>query len=310
MTAQTTPFKEIHFTGGRFDETAGWLDVDAASELQSYRKLVIAIAGEKWRQEHPGRERLPAGFADEFSIGITGEIGSGSCVVAIERRQSDGTQLPMADFFSEAALVIDETLLALHDDAPFPDGLTTSVLPMFAKWGKSLHHGESIVLGRNNGRSPTLNAAIRERLLARIPRNEPYLDDVNLTGEVRAADLNDQTGGSFRIRLDNGDIVPGVFGADQESIITEALHIHAKIHLRITGQGRFAPSGQLQRILHVDSHERVPAGETPFDETAPSVLDIFGEIHRPMPEGAFDEMPADLSVNLKHYLYGWPKEGE
>ena len=181
---------------------------------------------------------------------------------------------------------------------------------MLARWGKSLHHGESIVLGRNNGRSPTLNAAILERLLVRMPRNEPYLDDVNLTGEVRAADLNDQTGGSFRIRLDNGDTVPGVFGADQESIITEALHIHAKIHLRITGQGRFAPSGQLQRILHVDSHERVPAGETSFDETAPSVLDIFGEIHRSMPEGAFDEMPTDLSVNLKHYLYGWPKEGE
>lgn len=49
-------------------------------------------------------------------------------------------------------------------------------------------------------------------------------------------------------------------------------------------------------------------GKIAFDETAPSILEIFDEIHRNAPEGAFDELPTDLSANLKHYLYGFPKE--
>ena len=47
-----------------------------------------------------------------------------------------------------------------------------------------------------------------------------------------------------------------------------------------------------------------------FDETAPSILEMFDRIHRNAPEGAFDELPTDLSANLKHYLYGFPKDDE
>lgn len=41
-----------------------------------------------------------------------------------------------------------------------------------------------------------------------------------------------------------------------------------------------------------------------------SILEIFDKIHQSMPEGAFDELPKDGAANLKHYLYGWPKEDE
>lgn len=310
MPSQTEHFREIHFTGGRFAETAGWLDVDVVGELQFYRKLVIAVAGENWRQENSGRERLPSGFAGSFGLGIAGEIGAGSCSVLTVRRRPDEKQLPMDDYFDNAARIIDETLLAVRDETPFPQGMTASVLPMFGKWCKSLHEGESIVLGTRNGHSPTFNAVIRERLIARIPRNEPYIDDVDLTGEVRAADLGDQVGGSFRIRLDTGNSIGGVFSDEQEASITAALRDHSEVRIRVAGQGRFDPSGQIQRILHVEHHEVVRAGQVQFDDTAPSILDIFDEIHRSMPEGAFDEFPPDGAQNYKHYLYGWPKEDE
>ena len=308
MPSQIDPFREIHFTGGRFTETAGWLDVDVAGELQFYRKLVVAVASENWRQD--SGQRLPSGFAGSFGLGIAGEIGSGSCSVLTVRRRPDGTQLPMDDYFDDAARIIDETLLAVRDDAPFPQGMTTAVLPMFGKWCKSLHEGESIVLGARNGHSPTFDAVIRERLIARTPRNEPYIDDVDLTGEVRAADLGNQAGGSFRIRLDTGNSINGVFTDEQEASITAALRDHSEVRLRIAGQGRFDPSGQIQRILHVEHHEVVPTGQVPFDETAQSILELFDEIHRSMPENAFDDFPTDGARNYKHYLYGWPKEDE
>ena len=49
-------------------------------------------------------------------------------------------------------------------------------------------------------------------------------------------------------------------------------------------------------------------GEPTSGNAGQSILEMFDEIHRSMPEGAFDELPTDLSANLKHYLYGWPKE--
>ena len=43
---------------------------------------------------------------------------------------------------------------------------------------------------------------------------------------------------------------------------------------------------------------------------AAAILKMFEAIHESMPEGTLDELPTDLSVNFKHYLYGWPKEVE
>ena len=42
---------------------------------------------------------------------------------------------------------------------------------------------------------------------------------------------------------------------------------------------------------------------------APSILEIFAEIHARMPADAFDGRPTDGAQNYKHYLYGHPKEG-
>jgi len=316
MPAQTTPFKEIRFTGGRFGETIGWLDVDVLSELQFYRKLILTVAGERWRQQNPGRERLPKGFADSFRLGISA-VGAGSAVAVMQRVMPSDTQLPLpvTDDFTAAAQIIDDTLQAVRDGEQFPAGLATAILPMFLRWGKTLRPDESMVFGGNE-RAPAFNAAIRGKLLERIPGNEPYIDELDLTGEVRAAELNNKSSGSFRIRLDSGDSVPGDFTDEQETSIIEALHDHSEVRLRFSGQGRFEPSGRLQRIIRIDSHEAISVGKTPFGDAAQpvdgagAVLKMFDEIHRSMPEDAFDGFPTDASANLKHYLYGWPKEAE
>ena len=54
--------------------------------------------------------------------------------------------------------------------------------------------------------------------------------------------------------------------------------------------------------------DEASAVKTPPGNAGQSILEMFDEIHRAMPEGAFDEFPVDGAVNLKHYLYGWPKE--
>ena len=66
-----------------------------------------------------------------------------------------------------------------------------------------------------------------------------------------------------------------------------------------------------QHVVEPDAvnDEAQPGGASPGD-AGQSILEMFDEIHRSMPEGALDALPTDLSANLKHYLYGWPKETE
>ena len=72
--------------------------------------------------------------------------------------------------------------------------------------------------------------------------------------------------------------------------------------------GEFLPgTADLQKIKQPLNAEPPPGKPRPGN-AGQSILEMFDEIHRSMPEGALDALPTDLSANLKHYLYGWPKE--
>jgi len=301
------PFREIAFVGGRFDEAAGLLDLDVLNELRVYRKIVVETAKGLWRQGNRDRRKLPSGFEDGLRLGISGEIGEGSVRVSIARAPS-ATVLDIPDAFDNAADIIDETLVALHDDKSFPKGMTSPTLREFEKWGKSLTDRESIVLGAPGGQGVAFNAKIRERLTDRLPK--PYFDTLDLTGEVRAADLGNKAGGSFRINLDyHRDAVYGRFTDEQEATITEALNSHDNVRLKFLGRCEFSPNGEMRRITEIHDCEIVRE-EDSVDPDPASILRIFDEIHKSTPESAWANMPTDGARNYKHYLYGFPKEGE
>lgn len=63
-----------------------------------------------------------------------------------------------------------------------------------------------------------------------------------------------------------------------------------------------------QHDAESEAADEAPVVKTPSGNAGQSILEMFDEIHRSMPEGAFGDLPTDGSINLKHYLYGWPKE--
>lgn len=72
--------------------------------------------------------------------------------------------------------------------------------------------------------------------------------------------------------------------------------------------GEFLPGMEDSRnVKQLASAEPRPSQPTPGN-AGQSILEMFDGIHRSMPDGALDALPTDLSANLKHYLYGWPKE--
>src|SRR5438067_4379291 len=88
---------------------------------------------------------------------------------------------------------------------------------------------------------------------------------VDLTGEIRAADLDDRT---FVLRLADGTRVRGKFSRAQETIITGALREHARRRVHLRGSGEYQRNGKLKRLVSVKQLRVKPAREKRFDKTA------------------------------------------
>ena len=46
----------------------------------------------------------------------------------------------------------------------------------------------------------------------------------------------------------------------------------------------------------------------PYDAEAPPIEDVLAELAAEVPEEDWNRLPADLTDNLDHYLYGTPRE--
>lgn len=300
---------KLHLVGGRFEKFGGLLEFDVLDELVTYKILLVEIAKEQWRRRNPDRKNLPPGFEKGIRLAFR-EIGSGSCVIPIERviEFEDGA-LPLEpppDEVDEAARIVDGTLRAAERDQRFPDGLSKRVVPLFSDWGKTLQEDEAIELEGNgpDGRA-RFNAAIRERILSRVTMK--YEDQVTLTGEVRGANLRTSDGGSFAVHLDDGSTVEGSFAPEQEAVITEALYRHNDMRIRIKGTAEFEPTGRMKKIVALDQVSPAPLHETRDPRSRP-IWEVAIELGKSVPEEEWDKLPRDAARNLDHYIYGTPKE--
>ena len=79
--------------------------------------------------------------------------------------------------------------------------------------------------------------------------------DVELIGEVRGTDLDDQ---QFSLRLENGRKILCRFGSEQDALIFEALTDHAGRRLHLTGAALVSEDGTLSEIVHVSRLEVLP----------------------------------------------------
>jgi hypothetical protein len=127
---------------------------------------------------------------------------------------------------------------------------------------------------------------------------------VNVTGEIRAADLDH---GTFILRLSDGTRVRGTFSPVQEEVITGALREHASRRLHLRGRGEFQRGGKLKRIVSVKHLSVKSTREKPYNATAKPIWEIAKEIGAQIPAEEWARVPTDLARNLDHYLYGAAK---
>jgi hypothetical protein len=293
-------FRELRFGGGRFESAAGWLDLDVVQELSAYKRLVVELAKEQWRRANPGRTRLARGFEEGIRLGFR-EIKPGSCIIPLERSwvADPSDSLNPRDEVDAAAAIVEATLSAAENDAPFPDGLPARLVPLFSDWGRCLGEGESIHVGPPGAPSVRFDAAIRRRILgARRGRHE---DVVELVGEIRGVELAPGGGGQFQVRARGGSELGGCFDAGMEDTMTRALHQRNELHARIAGRAEFDSDGRLHRITRVDSIVLEEPGAAAYDQSVPPIWESLMMLGESVPETEWGRVPDDLAENHEEY---------
>jgi len=295
----------LRFKGTRFNDRA--LDAAALEDVQRYLRLIEEMAKELWRAEHPERERLPAGFEEQNRTYLR-QIQRGSAVAVIEARVDDKGQTEFLDRDAETLLSAAElghtTYAALVRNKPLPERLPKRLVNDFAELGKSL--GNDDVL--------EIKAATRKLYVAYRPQYrdrwgafavKPYESRLTQVGEIFEADVKH---GRFQVWTERGGALPASFKPEQEAFITSALKDHNSVRVRVAGRGEYTADGKPVRFIEVTGLTIEPREPLLFDPNAPSIEEEIEEIWKDMPASEWSKVPADLSDNLDHYLYGAPKK--
>lgn len=296
----------IKFTGPSFEDHG--LELDVLNELLQYKKILIETAKELWRKNNPDRERIPKGFENSIRIKFY-ELCEGSTAVPLYREPEEQVSQMTFDFFPEDELeqaveMLENSIELTQEDKPLPDDFPRNIIQLFENLGKSLGEKDSIQLkAPKRARQAEFTPGVKAQLINMVDRT--YEDVVDISGEVRLADLD---GYNFTIRLENGDKIPGKFETEQEPIITAALKDHDTVKLKFKGMGQFSQKDAvLKRVTKVNEVEIIPNDTNNYDEKARPFWEMVSDVGMQITEKEWEKIPADLSKDLDHYLYGSPR---
>jgi len=296
---------QLRFKGERFRDHA--LDLSAVTELRQFQRIVAETAKALWRAANPDRERLPAHFEDRTRLCLR-RIDEGSTVAPLEVWVEDEGQPGLWD--AEAKEVKEAVALArdvfdhLDRDLPLPDRFPKELIAEYEEWGKTLEPTEEVEFEpvETQRRPARVNSRTRERL-TRF-REAPHSSIVEITGRVLEADVHQQR---FQVWVDERTAVVATFNPDQEELVTSALKDHRSLRILVRGTADVSAQGRLIRFTAV---EHIRLLSEPSEETnpeAPAIEDVLADLASGVPEGEWRKLPADLTDNLDHYLYGTPK---
>ncbi len=271
-----SPFANLIFRGTRFFDAL--MPLEALPELAAYRDLVLAIAKSIYQSTNPERQRLPKGFESGFRL-VLEKVEAGSAVPNIARLVSEATAIPSAeingpDLFDLARDKLQQAIESVSRGIP-PE-LTADILFRFNAFGRTLHDEESIVVAPPGQREGAVyNREVRRKLILLAQRS--YEDEVDLVGEVRAADKDLE---GFVLRTAEGlkvEVrVPPLF----MPFALKSLNGTATV--RVRGTGLFDAAGTLQRVLmatDVGAAEETDSAQfkscsIPVEEQIRSLLDL------------------------------------
>lgn len=297
---------QLRFKGERFRDHA--LDLTALTELRQFQKIVAETAKVLWRAANPDRERLPAHFEDRTRLCLR-RIESGSAVTPLEVWVEDEGQAELWDAepkeVKEAVALARDVFDHLERDLPLPDRFPKELIPEYEEWGRTLDSSEEIELDpfESHRQAARVNRRTRERLTRFL--EGPHISTVEITGQVLEADVRQQR---FQVWVDDRTAVSAMFSQGQEELVTSALKDHRSLRIFVRGVASVSPQGRPIRFTAVQELKLLAERSEQLDPTVPAIEVVLADLASRVPEQEWNRLPADLTDNLDHYLYGTPKQ--
>jgi len=303
MRGQWREVVRLAFKGPRFEDHA--LDLTALGELSQFQKMVAETAKAMWRAANPDRQRLPARFEERTRLCLR-RIEQGSAIAPLEVFVEESEQM---ELFEDGPTEIDEAIELTHQvfqaierDEPLPERFPRSLISEYERWGQGLSEDEAIEILGVGAEPARVTHSSRTRLSSFA--SSSHEDSVEIAGEVLEADVRH---GRFQMWLDEKTSVTVSFSPEQENEVTRALRDHRTVRLQVEGRGEFSPQGTLERITVVHELKLRPVGEVAYDAEARPIEEVLAELANEVPQEEWRKLPADLTDNLDHYVYGTPR---
>ncbi|MDP8999471.1 MAG: hypothetical protein M3O46_05105 [Myxococcota bacterium] len=280
-----SPFVTLIFRGERFQKAA--MPLEALPELAAYRELVLAVAKVLFQVENPDRQRLPKGFEAGFRL-VLERVESGSAIPVVSRVSDEPTMkmlFPTAaapDWFDKARDVVEHGIAAAAKGQQ-PAELSKEILARFNAFGRTLGEDESIIVAQPGKREGAVyDRVVRRRLV--LQAQATYEDEVNLLGEVRAADKDAE---GFALRTSDGRKLdvhapPLFFPLALRSLGESAL-------VRVRGTGLYDADGTLLKVTMASDVSLAEEGEEQTRPGCPTPVEIQVESLKALAAGWYDE---------------------
>jgi hypothetical protein len=294
-----SPFVTLIFRGGRFHEPA--MPLEVLPELSAYRDLVLAVAKALFQAGNPERRRLPKGFEAGFRL-VLDRVDAGSAVPVVSRVFDDQVTTPLfpiaaaADLFDRARDVVEQGIASVTHGNTLPHELTNEILSRFNAFGRTLAADESIVVAQPGKREGAIyDRGVRRKLV--LLAQTTYEDDVDLLGEVRAADKDAE---GFVLRTSDGRKLdvrtpPLFFPLALRSLGESAL-------VRVRGTGLYGADAMLLKVTMATDVSLAEEGDEQTRPGCPTPVEAQVDSLRALPAGWYDASSPAYEVSSLDWL--------
>jgi hypothetical protein len=282
----SSPFVTLIFRGERFQKAA--MPLEALPELAAYRELVLAVAKVLFQVGNPDRQRLPKGFEAGFRL-VLERVEAGSAIPIVSRVSDEPSMKmlfptpPAPDWFDKARDMVERGIAAAAKGKQLPAELSKEILARFNAFGRTLGDDESIVVAQPGKREGAVyDRMVRRRLV--LQAQATYEDEVNLLGEVRAADKDAE---GFALRTSDGRKLdvhapPLFFPLALRSLGESAL-------VRVRGTGLYDADATLLRVTMASDVSLAEEGEEQTRPGCPTPVETQVESLKGLAAGWYDE---------------------